>query len=142
MNHTGSPTRFGLADQSGMVGKAAVLWLLILAVFGIAVADAASIARTTLRTSEVAALAASEGAAAFRVAGRSALEACEAVAASVAEQDPSLKVGSKGCVVDTETGRVTVTLRTEADVIAADRFEPTVRFTRVVVTESNGRSKV
>ena len=59
MNHTGSPTRFGLADQSGMVGKAAVLWLLILAVFGIAVADAASIARTTLHTSEVAALAAS-----------------------------------------------------------------------------------
>jgi len=142
MNHTGSPTRAGLADQSGMVGKAAVLWLLILAVLGIGVADAASIARTTLHASEVAALAASEGAAGFRVGGRSALGACEAVAASVAEQDPSLDVGNKGCVVDTATGRVTVTLRTDANVIAADRFEPTVRYTRVVVTESNGQSKV
>ncbi|HJR96690.1 MAG TPA: hypothetical protein VJ979_02130 [Actinomycetota bacterium] len=142
MNHTGSPTRAGLADQSGMVGKAAVLWLLILAVLGIGVADAASIARTTLHASEVAALAASEGAAAFRVGGRSALGACEAVVASVAEQDPSLDVGNKGCIVDTTTGRVTVTLRTEANVIAADRFEPTVRYTRVVVTESNGQSKV
>ena len=142
MNHTGSPTRAGLADQSGMVGKAAVLWLLILAVLGIGVADAASIARTTLHASEVAALAASEGAAAFRVGGRSALGACEAVAASVAEQDPSLAVGNKGCVVDTATGRVTVTLKTDANVIAADRFEPTVRYTRVVVTESNGQSKV
>ena len=142
MNHPGRPARAGLADQSGMVGKAAVLWLLILAVLGIGVADAASIARTTLHASEVAALAASEGAAAFRVGGRSALGACDAVAASVAEQDPSLDVGNKGCIVDTATGRVTVTLRTEANVIAADRFEPTVRYTRVVVTESNGQSKV
>ncbi|HWC70753.1 MAG TPA: hypothetical protein VG993_06280 [Actinomycetota bacterium] len=144
MNRTGNPIGAGLADQSGMVGKAAVLWLLILAVLGIGVADAVSIARTTLHASEVATEAAIEGASAFRVEGRSSLAACEAVATSIAEQDPaqSLELGRKGCVVDASTGRVTVTLRTVATTVIAGRFDPTVKYTQVVVTEANGQSKV
>ena len=39
--------------ETGMVGKAAVIWLLLLAVLGVAVVDAVSIGRTTLHLSEV-----------------------------------------------------------------------------------------
>ena len=50
-----------------MVGKALVVWLLIMAVLAVGIIDAVSIARTTLHVSEVAAVAASDGAAAYHV---------------------------------------------------------------------------
>jgi hypothetical protein len=143
MSRTGHPIiGADLAGQAGMVGKAAVLWLLILAVLGVAVVDGVSIARTTLHASEVASEAALEGATAFRVEGRSAFAACEAVAVRVEELGPMLEMGPKGCVVDASTGRVSVTLRTVATTVIAGRFEPSERYTRIVVTEANGQSKV
>ncbi|MDH4112134.1 MAG: hypothetical protein OEV60_05530 [Actinomycetota bacterium] len=132
----------GLAAQAGLIGKAAMLWLLIVAVLGVGVVDAVSIARATLHLSSVATEAASDGAAAFQTQGRSVLKTCETVAASVEAQDPKLKLGKNACAVDSATGRVTVTLRTTANTLLAGRFGPTAEYTEVVVRETNGRSNV
>ena len=141
---TGSNDRIGagLAGQAGLVGKAVALWLLILAVLGVGVLDSVSIARTTLHVSEVAAEAASDGAVSYRSEGRSPLKTCAAVAASIEAQDPSLKLGRNGCVVDGESGGVRVTIKTVADTIVAGRFGPTAEYTEVVVTETAGQSKL
>jgi hypothetical protein len=142
MTHTHARSGVGLAGQAGLVGKAVVFWLLILAVLGVGVADAVSVARTTLHLSEVAVEAASEGAATFRSEGRSITKACEAVVASLEAQDPSLKLGRNTCVVDAETGRVTVTVRAVADTIVVARLEPIAEYADVVVREVNGGSSV
>jgi hypothetical protein len=132
----------GLAGQAGLVGKAAVVWLLLLAVLGIGVLDAVSIARTTLHASEVAAEAAAAGASNWRSEGRNVLKTCAAVAESIEAQDPSLKLGRNGCVVDDETGGVEVTIKTVADTIVAGRLGATAEYTQVVVVETAGQSKL
>jgi hypothetical protein len=128
--------------QSGMVGKALVVWLLIMAVLAVGIVDAVSIARTTLHVSEIAAVAASDGAAAYRSEGRSVVQACEAVAATIAAHDRSLKLGRNGCTVDEANGRVTVTIKTVATTILAGRIGATEEYTLVVVRESNGGANV
>lgn len=128
--------------ETGMVGKTAVIWLLLFAVLGVAVVDAVSIGRTTLHLSEVATQAASDGAEAYRSQGRSAVKACETAAATIEALDPSLKLGKTGCVVDDPTGRVGITLRATAETMVAGRLGATVEYTQVVVTEANGPSGV
>jgi hypothetical protein len=128
--------------QAGMVGKALVVWLLIMAVLAVGIIDAVSIARTTLHASEVAAVAASDGAAAYQSGGRSAVRACEAVAAAIAAHDRSLKLGRNGCTVDEVNGRVTVTIKTVATTFLAGRLGPTEQYTLVVVREANGGANV
>jgi len=130
------------AGQSGMVGKALVVWLLIMAVLAVGIIDAVSIARTTLHVSEVAAVAASDGAAAYQSGGRSVVRACEAVAATIAAHDQSLKLGRNGCTVDLANGRVTVTIKTVATTILVGRLGPTERYALVVVHEANGGANV
>ena len=120
------------AGQGGMVGKAMAVWLLIAVVFGVAALDVVAIARDTFRLSEVAIEAASAGATVFRSEGRSITKACEAVANSVEAQAPA-RTCRNGCRVDTETGRVTVTLRTTADTLVAGRLGPSQEYTHIVV---------
>jgi len=49
-------------DETGLVGKMIVVWILILALLAVAAIDAASIAFTTYKLADVGAAAASEGA--------------------------------------------------------------------------------
>jgi len=141
MHRTLDP-RLDPSGQAGMVGKALVVWLLIMAVLAVGIIDAVSIARTTLHASEIAAVAASDGAAAYRSEGRSVVKACEAVAATIATHDASLKLGRNGCTVDAANGRVTVTIKTVATTILAGRLGPTEKYTLVVVREANGGANV
>jgi hypothetical protein len=121
-----------------MVGKAAVIWLFLVAVVAVGALDAVSIARTTLRLSEIAAEAAGEAEATYRAEGFSVTKGCEAAAVVVAGYE-GLKLGKQGCVIDEATDRVTITLRTTADTFAAGRFGPTQPYTQIVVTEAKGR---
>lgn len=128
-------------DQSGLVGKTAVIWLLLVALLGLTAVDMVSIALTTFKLSDVATEAASDGAADFR-SRHDATEACEIAGASVESQAPSLRIGRRGCSVDTDTGRVTVTLKAVARTVLAGRFGPTQAYTQVTVSETNGPSNV
>lgn len=128
-------------DQTGLVGKAAVVWLLLTAVLGVAAVDTVSIALTTFKLSEVATDAASDAAVAYR-SRSNALEACEIARTRVETQAPALKIGRSGCEVDAATGRVTVTLKAVAGTVLAGRFGPTQDYTMVLVSETNGPSNV
>jgi hypothetical protein len=128
-------------DEQGLVGKLAIVWILILALLGIAAVDTVSIALTTFKLSDIATEAASDGAVAYR-SHHSVTEACDAAKTSVASQDPALKVGPAFCRVDEPTGRVTVTLHSTARTVLAGRLSFTQDYTNVVDSETNGPSEV
>jgi uncharacterized membrane protein len=128
-------------DQDGMVGKVAIVWLLLLAVLAIAAVDAASIALTKFKLSDTAVEAASDAAVEFR-RNRDVTEACQVAKITVEELQPELKPGKNFCVADPETGRVTVTLRTTAGTVLAGRLDFTKKYVVVSQSETNGPSGV
>jgi hypothetical protein len=114
-----------------------VIWLVIVVLFGVAAIDAGSIAFTKFRLADVASSASTQAANAFR-ASPNVAAACQAAVTSVAADDASAKLAKKGCVVNAQTGAVTITVRKEAKTIIAGRLGFTKHFTRVSATETNG----
>ncbi|MGH2678916.1 MAG: hypothetical protein ACRDG8_00285 [Actinomycetota bacterium] len=124
-------------DEAGLVGKVIIVWLLFLAVIAVAAIDAASIAFTTYRLSDVSTTAASEGAIVYK-RDRSVRETCERVAQVLADEDPTARLTRGGCSVERPTGAVTVRVRKRASTLLAHRIPWTEQFASVVVTESIG----
>jgi hypothetical protein len=120
-----------------MVGRLVIGWLVALAVLGLAGLDTASILFTEFRLNDAASTAASTAANAYRDS-RSTTTACQAAADTVREEDADAKLAKQGCVVNTQTGQVTITLRRTAKTIVAGRFEPTRHFTHVSATATEG----
>jgi hypothetical protein len=127
----------GWRDETGLVGKMIIVWLLVVAVLALGAIDAASIAFTTYRLSDIGSTAASEGALMFR-RDHDVRETCERVAQVVTEEEPTAHVAPRGCRVETPTGRVTVKIRTRANTLVAQRIPWTDDFATVVVTETAG----
>lgn len=127
------------ADASGLVGKMVVVWLLLLAVLGVAAIDAGSIMLTKFHLSDIATNAATEGANAFRDS-QDANAACQAAYAYVSSQDPSVKVPKRGCVVNSQAGTVSITVRKVAKTLLAGRFGFSKKYTKVSATETNASS--
>ncbi len=128
-------------DQRGLVGKFVLVWLLLLALIGVFAADAVSIALTQYRLSDVAVEAAGDGVVQFRIR-RDVDDACQAAAITIAALQPDLRLGKNFCLADTETGRVTITLRTTAETFLVGRLDATKHYAAVVRSETNGPSDV
>ena len=94
-------------DEAGVVGKMVVVWLLFLVVIAVAAIDAASIAFTTYKLSDVGSTAASEGALVFK-ADHDVRQTCARVAKVVTAQEPTAKVARGGCSVEVEGRRYAV----------------------------------
>jgi hypothetical protein len=124
-------------DEAGLVGKMIIVWLLFLAVIAVAAIDAASIAFTTYKLSDVGAAAATEGALVFKT-DHDVRKACERVARVVESQEPTAKVSRGGCSVERPTGLVTVKVRKLASTVMAHRIPWTEDFATVTVTETAG----
>jgi hypothetical protein len=124
-------------DESGLVGKMIVVWLLVLAILAIGAIDAASIAFTTYKLSDVGATAASEGALVFK-RERSVRDTCERVAQVITKEEPTATVARGGCTVERPTGLVTVKIRKRASTLVAHRIPWTEEFAVVVVSETAG----
>jgi hypothetical protein len=124
-------------DESGLVGKMIVVWLLVLAILAVGAIDAASIAFTTYKLSDVGATAASEGALVFK-RGRSVRDTCERVSQVITNEEPTAKVARGGCTVERPTGLVTVKIRKRASTLVAHRIPWTEEFSVVVVSETAG----
>ena len=124
-------------DEAGLVGKMIVLWLLFLVIIAVAAIDAASIAFTTYKLSDVGSAAASEGA---RVYGSShdVRDACDRVEEVVIAQEPTARVVHGGCSIERPTGLVTVKIRKLASTLIAKRLPWTEDFATVTVTETAG----
>jgi len=114
-----------------------IMWLAVVVLLGITAIDAGSIAFTKFRLADVASTASTTAANAFR-AGSNTVAACQAAEASITAEDPSARLTKKGCVVNTQTSTVTITVRKEAKTIIAGHLNFTKKFTKVSATETNG----
>jgi len=103
----------------------------------VAAIDAASIAFTTYKLSDVGATAASEGALVFK-RQRSVRDACDRVTQVVTKEEPTAKVTRGGCTIERPTGLVTVKIKKRADTLVAHRIPWTEKFSVVVVSETAG----
>lgn len=126
-----------LRDEAGLLGKIAIVWLLVLALLGVGAIDAASIAFTTYRLSDVGTAAASEGALIFKRT-RDVREACARVQQVVSKEDPAVKLTQAGCSIEKPTGLVTVEVRKRANTLVAQRLPWTEEFAVVTVSETAG----
>lgn len=126
-----------LRQETGLVGKMIVVWLLVLALLAVAAIDAASIAFTTYKLSDVGAAAASEGARVYRRT-HDARDACERVERMVVGQEPTATLTRQGCRIESPTGLVTVALRKRASTLIAERIPWTEDLATVIVSETAG----
>ena len=126
-----------LRDETGLIGKLAIIWILVLGLLGVGAIDAASIAFTTYRLSDVAVKAAGEGARVFERT-RNVREACQRVAEVVSREDPTVKVSNGGCKIERPTGDVTVEVRKKASTLVVHRTPWTEKYAVVDVTETSG----
>lgn len=124
-------------DQTGLVGKILIVWLLLVAVVGVTAVDSVSIAFTKFRASDMASNAASDAANVWRDT-KDKPQACEAAAASVAGEDPDAHIARAGCVVNVQTGEVTITVHKIANTMLAGRISFFEKFTKVDSTETAG----
>lgn len=124
-------------DEAGLVGKMIVVWLLFLMVIAVAAIDAASIAFSTYKLSDLGSAAATEGALVFET-DHDVRKACARVARVVTNQEPTAKVTRGGCSVERPTGLVTVEIRKRASTLIAHRIPWTEDFATVTVTETAG----
>jgi hypothetical protein len=124
-------------DESGLIGKMILVWLLVLALLAVAAIDAASIAFTTYKLSEVGSSAASEGALVYKQM-HDVRDTCERVAQLVSKEEPSARLTRGGCSIERPTGLVTVKIRKRANTLVAHRIPWTEDFAVVVVRETAG----
>jgi hypothetical protein len=125
-----------LSDERGMLGKMAIVWLLLTAVFVVAVIDGGSIILTKVHLSNVATDAASDAVANYS-SNKDVTQACTTAAATVHSEDPGIKLGKTFCVVDTTTGAITIRLHKEAKTILAGRLSFTKKYAEVADHETN-----
>jgi hypothetical protein len=125
----------GPHDERGLVGKALVLTLLILAVLGVAALDAVSVLTARYRTADAADRAAEETAYAYKQS-HDLRAACQKAVEAVEAAHPSARIPKGGCVIDPGTGDVTITVRETAGTFVAKRIDALEEFTRVVATSS------
>jgi hypothetical protein len=123
-------------EEVGMIGKLMVFWLLVLALFAVAGADAGKIAWAHFHVASIASNAVSDAAASYRDS-RSASKACAAAAATIAAADASLTIiPHGGCKVDPATGGVTITVSKHVNTLVASRLSFTKKYTTISDTET------
>jgi Flp pilus assembly protein TadG len=123
--------------ELGAVGKMIAVWLIVVAIVGVALIDAGSITFTKFRLSDTASAAATAAANNYRQS-HDHDQACTAAAEVVATQGEGAKFTNQGCVVNLTTGAVTITLRKEAKTILAAHVSFTKPYTKVKASETNG----
>jgi hypothetical protein len=123
--------------QTGAVGMMIIMWLAVVVLLGVTAIDAGSIAFTKFRLADVASTASTAAANAFRTT-LNTVTACLAAEASIAAEDASAKLARKGCIINAQTGTVTITVRKEAKTMIASHVAWTRKFTKVSATETNG----
>jgi hypothetical protein len=122
-------------DETGLVGKIIVIWLLVVGLLGVIAIDAASILFARFRLADTATVAAVTAANRYR-STRDQDRAC-GDARSVVERDAADAVMSRNfCRIDRATGEVTIVLRQEANALVADLLPFTEDFTKIVVKET------
>jgi hypothetical protein len=122
-------------DETGMVGKIIVIWLLLVALLGVVALDTGSIVFAKFRLSDLASNAATAGATSYRNT-RDVTKACNAARDAIAGEQPDQKLGTGFCKINESTGEVIITLRKQAKTLLAGRLGFTEDLTKIVIRES------
>jgi hypothetical protein len=125
-----------LHDERGLLGKMAVIWLLLAAVIVVAAIDGGSIIFTKVHLSNVATNAASDAVANYS-SNHNVAAACQVAATTIKSQDASIKLGKDYCVIDTASGAVTIRLHKLAPTLLAGRLSFTKKYALVSDHETN-----
>lgn len=123
-------------DQTGLVGKIAVVWLLFIALVLVVGFDAIAIAFTKFRVEDLAGNAASVAARSYKDTGK-VPEACGVALAYVTDHDTEAKIPQDGCAIQGD-GTVTITVRKDAKTLLAQRLSFTEHLTHLESAESAG----
>jgi Flp pilus assembly protein TadG len=126
-------------DERGLMGKIAILWLVLLALFVVAAIDTGSILYSRFKVADAADTASFEAATAYGQ-GQDSRVALQVATDKVAELLPDAHIPKDGVVINAETGEVTVTVVRKAWTLVAGRLGFTKHFTKVSATDTNGPS--
>src|SRR5262245_25237165 len=127
------PSR-SLHDQAGLIGKVAIVWIVVLLVVGLLVLDTISIVLTTFRLSSTAQGAASTAATTYH-SSPDATKACLAAEPDLLNDNVSVPGNEGWCKIDPTSGQATITLKTTASTLILGRLSFTQDFTKVEVKE-------
>jgi uncharacterized membrane protein len=122
-------------DETGMVGKIIVIWLLLVALLGVVALDAGSILFTRFRLSDLASNAATAAATSYRN-GHDVATACAAAKDAIRSEQESQRTPTGFCKVNPATGEVAITLRKRASTLLAGRLGFTEDLTMIVIRET------
>ncbi len=132
-------TRTRFRGERGLVGKLAILWLVLLAMFVVVAFDAGSIALTRYKVASAAQDAAQEAATAFKQSGNRN-DAFQAAVQQVAQEDPGARIPKNGFSIDQSNGQVTVTVVKTASTLIAGRVSLFQDLTKAKATSTSGPS--
>jgi uncharacterized membrane protein len=119
-----------LRDERGLMGKIAIVWLVLLVLFVVVAIDTGSIALTRFRVANAADKAAFQAAAEYKDSA-DRIKAFQAAQRVVDEEAPGAKIPADGFSIDTRTGSVTVTVVRRAWSLVAARLSVTRPYTKV-----------
>jgi uncharacterized membrane protein len=124
-----------LRDERGLMGKIAIVWLLLLAVFVVAAIDIGSIALTRFKVSNAADTAAFQAASTYKETNDRA-KAYDAAMSAVQSEVPGAKIPANGFTIDTRTGDVTVKVVKKAWTLVAARLSFSKPYVRASATST------
>jgi uncharacterized membrane protein len=125
-----------LRDERGLMGKIAIVWLLLLALFVVAAVDVGSIALTRFKVSNAADTAAFQAASEFKDSG-DRNKAYEVAVQLVDEDLPGAKVPADAFAIDQRTGEVTVKVVKRAWSLLAGRLSFSKPYVKVSATSTS-----
>jgi uncharacterized membrane protein len=126
----------GLRDERGLMGKIAILWLLLLAVLVVVAVDVGSIALTHFKVGNAADKAAFQAASEFKDSA-DRVKAFQAAQQVVEEDLPGAKIPAEGFSIDTRTGNVTVKVVERAWTLLAGRLSFTRSYAKVSASSTS-----
>lgn len=108
-----------MSNEQGFVSRSLIITLLVLVVLALAAIDAGAVVLARLQAQDLADRSAQE--AAFEYKNDATIEqSCQKAIDYVKASDPAAAIPQKkGCVVDVETGSVTVVVRKDVTTVAA-----------------------
>lgn len=125
-----------LRDETGLVGKIIMIWLIVVVLLGVMAIDAASILFTRFRLADTATVAAVTAANRYRSTSRDEEHACDDARMIVTRDATDAVMPRNFCRIDRATGEVTIVLKQDANAMVADLLPFTADFTRIVVKET------
>jgi hypothetical protein len=122
-------------DETGLIGKIAAVWIVVLVLVGLLILDGISIALTTFKLSNAAQAAATTAAVNFKSFG-DVSGACTAAQADLTNADQPIPEGQAWCKINVNTGVATITLHATSSSLVLGRLSFTKDFTQITAKES------